>query len=74
MTFRARRLTRVPGLPLKLNKLDAEKVLIDIEDSGYDLGHREILFHEGVVELQGLLDELAVVVSVVPKVKLAVKR
>lgn len=73
MTFRARRLTRVPSLLLQLNELDAKKVLIDVKDSRYNFGHREVLLHESVVELQGLFDELAVVVPVVPEVKLAVK-
>ncbi len=74
MTFGVGRPTRMPCLPLELNELDAEKVLVDLEDSRHDLGYGEVLLHERVVELQGLFDELAVVVPVVPKVEFAVGR
>ena len=77
MTFRAwglRGLTRVPCLPFEFNELDAEKVLVNIQDSWHDLRHGEVLLDQGVVELQGLLDELAVVIPVIPKVEFAIER
>ena len=74
MTFRARRLTRVPSLLLQLNELDAKKVLIDVKDSRYNFGHREVLLHEHVIEIECLLDVLAIIVSVVPDVEVFIER
>ena len=74
VTLRVRGLTGVPCLPFEFHELDAEKVLVDIKDSRYVLGHGEVLLDERVVELQGLFDKLAVVVPVVPKIELAVER
>ena len=64
----------MPSLALDFDKLDAEQVLVDLEDRGYDNGDGEVLLHKRVVEVQALLDELAVVVPVVPEVELAVER
>ena len=59
---------------LDLHKLDVEEVLVDLEDGGNNLGDGEVLLHKRVIEAQALLDELAVVVPVVPEVELAVER
>ena len=64
----------MPSLALDFHELDAEEVLVDFEDGGDNLGDGEVLLHERVVEAQALLDELAVVVPVVPEVELAVER
>ena len=47
---------------LDLHKLDVEEVLVDLEDSGHDNGDGEVLLHEHIVKVKGLLDVLAVVV------------
>ena len=58
---------------LDLHELDVEEVLVDLEDSGNDDGDGEVLLHKRVVEAQALLDELAIVVPVVPEIELAVE-
>ena len=63
----------MPSLALDFHELDAEEVLVDLENGGDNLGDGEVLLHERVVEVQALLDELAVVVPVVPEVELAVE-
>ena len=64
----------MPSLALDFHELDAEEVLVDLEDGGDNFGDGEVLLHKRVVEVQALLDELAVVVPVVPEVELAVER
>ena len=64
----------MPCLAFDLNKLHPEQILINVEDSGDDLGNREVLFDEHIVEIEAALDELAVIVPVVPKVEFAVER
>ena len=64
----------MPSLALDFHELDAEEVLVDLEDGGDNLGDGEVLLHKRVVEVQALLDELAVVVPVIPEVELAVER
>ena len=64
----------MPCLALDFDELNAEQVLVDLEDGGDNLGDGEVLLHKRVVEAQALLDELAVVVPVVPEVELAVER
>ena len=48
---------------LDLHELDVEEVLVDLEDSGNDDGDGEVLLDEHVVEVEGLLDVLAIVVA-----------
>lgn len=64
----------MPCFALGLYKLDAEQVLVDLQDGGYHDRDREVLLHELVVKAQTLLDELAVVIPVVPEVEFAVER
>ena len=64
----------MPSLALDFHELDAEEVLVDLEDGGNNLGDGEVLLYKRVVEAQALLDELAVVVPVIPEVELAVER
>ena len=64
----------MPSLALDFHELDAEEVLVDFEDGRDNLGDGEVLLHKRVVETQALLDELAVVVPVVPEVELAIER
>ena len=64
----------VPCIALDLFKADAEQVLVDLEDGGHDDPDGEVFLDERVVEGEALLDELAVVVPVVPDVELAVER
>ena len=63
----------MPSLSLDFHELDAEEVLVDLEDGGNNLGDGEVFLHKRIVEVQALLDELAVVVPVVPEVELAVE-
>ena len=64
----------MPSLALDFHELDAEEVLVDLEDGGDNPGDGEVLLHKRVIEAQALLDKLAVVVPVVPEVELAVER
>ena len=64
----------MPSLALDFDELDAEEVLVDLEDGRYNLGDGEVLLHKRVVEVQALLDEFAIIVPVVPEVELAVER
>lgn len=64
---------RVPRLTLDLNEFDAKQVLVNLEDGRHDDSDREVLLHEHVVQVEALLNVLAVVVPVVPDVELAVK-
>ena len=63
----------MPSLALDFHELDAEEVLVDFEDGGDNLGDGEVLLDEGVIEVQTALDELPVVVPVIPEVELAVE-
>ena len=48
---------------LDLDELDVEEVLVDLENGGHDDGDREVLLDKHVVEVESLLDVLAVVVA-----------
>ena len=66
--------TGMPCLAFDLDKLHPEQVLVNVENGGDDLGNREVLFDEHIVEIEAALDKFAVIVPVVPKVELAVER
>jgi hypothetical protein len=65
--------TWMPSLCFQRDKPHAEETLIDIEDSGHDSRDGEVFLDKGVVQVERLLDELAVVISVVPDVEFAVE-
>jgi hypothetical protein len=66
--------TRMPyrGV-LNFLKSDSEKILIYVQDSRYNGRHREILLDNHIIQRQSFLDVLAVIVSIIPNVKLAIK-
>ena len=67
-------LTWVPGLCFQWDKLYAEKALIDIENCGHDYCDGEVFLDKRVVQVERLLDELSIVVSVVPCIELSIER
>jgi hypothetical protein len=54
-------------------KLDTEKILIDVQDGRNNGRHREILLDNHIVQRKRFLDVFAVIVSIIPSVKLAIK-
>jgi hypothetical protein len=54
--------------------MDTEKILIDVQDGRNNGRHREILLYNHIIQRQSFLDEFAVIVSIIPKVKLPIKR
>lgn len=63
----------MPGRALDLLERDSKQVLVDLEDRGHNDRHREVLLDEHIIQVQSLLDVLAVVVAVVPKIELAIE-
>jgi hypothetical protein len=53
--------------------LDTEKILIDVQDGRNNGRHREILLDNHIIQRQRFLDVFAVIVSIIPNVKLAIK-
>ena len=64
----------MPSLALDFHELDAEEVLVDLEDGGDDLADGEVLLDLLVVELELALEQAALVVPQVVQVELAVER
>ena len=66
--------TWMPGRCFQWDEPHAEKALIDIENSRYDNRNGEVFLDKGVIQVERLLDELSIVVSVVPEIELAIER
>lgn len=64
----------MPGRALDFLERDSKQVLVDLEDGGYNHRYGEVFLDEHVVQVQSLLDVLAIVVAVVPKIELAIER
>ena len=54
-------------------KLDTEKILIDVQDGRDNGGHWEILLDSHIIQRKRFLNVFAVIVSIIPNVKLAIK-
>jgi hypothetical protein len=54
-------------------KSDTEKILIDIQDGRNNGRHWEILLDNHIIQRQRFLDVFAVIVPIIPYVKLAIK-
>ena len=66
--------TRMPCRSiLNCLKLDTEKILIDVQDGRDNSRHREILLDSHIIQGESFLDVFAVIVSIIPNVKLAIK-
>ena len=63
----------MPTVSPDFHELDRQQVLVNLDDLRDDGGHGEILFDQHFVQAQRFLDELLVVVPVVPDIKLAVE-
>ena len=64
----------MPSGPLRLNKLNPEQLLINLQDAFYNNSHREILLHFRVIQIEGLFDIFTIVVPVIPDVEFAIER
>lgn len=63
----------MPSLPLLFNELNTEQILVDIKNCwDYD-GHREVFLHQRIIEAKGFLHIDAVVIAIVPDIKLSVE-
>ena len=58
---------------LNFLKVDTEKILIDAQDGGNNGRHRKILLYDHIIQRQGFLDVFAIIVSIIPDVKFAIK-
>jgi hypothetical protein len=67
-------LTRMPRLSLDFLELYSKQFLVDLKDSRDNNRDWEVLFHEHIIQVQGGFDEFAVVIAVIPEVKLSVER
>lgn len=56
--------TGVPQVPLDFFEFDTQKTLVNLEDGRDNNVDREIFFHEGIIEGEGLFDVEAVVVPI----------
>lgn len=63
----------MPTVAFDLHKLDRQQALVDLDDLRDNNGHREILLDQAFVQVQGGLNELLVVIPVVPNVELAIE-
>ena len=54
-------------------ELHTKEVLVDFQNSRHDHGDGEILLHEHIIQIEGLLNVLPIVVAVIPNVELSVK-
>jgi hypothetical protein len=54
-------------------ELHTKEVLVDFENSRHNHGDGEILFHDHIIQVEGLLNVLPIVVAVVPEVKVSVE-
>lgn len=66
-------LTRMPGRSLDLLKPNTQKVLVYLQNRGDDDRNREVLLDERIIEIQRRLDELAVIVTIIPDIEFAVE-
>lgn len=63
----------MPTLHFHLHKLDRQQVLVDLDDLRDDNSHREILLDQAFVQVQRRLDELLVVVPIIPDIEFAIE-
>lgn len=54
-------------------ELNTQQVLVDGEDGGDNNGNWEVLLDKRVIEVESLFNELSVIVSIIPNIKLPVK-
>ena len=67
--------TRMPCRSiLNFLEVDTEKILIDAQDGRNNSRHWKILLYDHIIQRQSFLDVFAVIVSIIPDVKFAIKR
>ena len=64
----------MPSASLHFQELDRQQALVDLNDLRDDNRHGEILLDQLFVQVQGRLDELLVIVPIIPKIELAIER
>ena len=62
----------MPYSALDRVELHTKKVLVDFQNRRHNHGDREVLFYEHIVQVEGLLNVLPIVVTVVPEVEFPV--
>ena len=63
----------MPSISFYFDELDRQQVLVDLYNLWDDNGHGEVFLDQVSVQVQGRLDELLIVVPVIPDVKFAIK-